>query len=310
MEKKLIAALGAPDPEMELIEELLIRCGIGVVHAKNSKGARVRAEEAYNASFCETDIDIFVECGPAHDERADHHQPGDFGFLLGPNDFMAASSVGQVIAWLAKQCLLPQRWVRNQKHGTDIAGSFLERNPRSDSSLFSGWEVVQADSRIIIPEVFVLTAAGDHCPAAAYAGACHGVSPESLRAYRRWTRAKATNSTEAAVENGWKKGAEAITAAPIIKIDGHPVLDLRDVHVPHMNEVLAQTGKVGLYALNAGREQKVGIVGGGEGSIPGVEPIVAFMDQAPQALGLERMYGNPTRGYAGGFRQREVSHAK
>ena len=310
MDKKLIAALGAPDPEMELIEELLRRCGINIVHAKNSKGARVRAEEAYNASFSEIEIDIFVECGPAHNERADHHQPGDFGFLLGPNDFMAASSVGQVISWLAKKCLLPQRWVRNQRHGTDIAGSFLERNPRSDSSLFSGWEVVQADSRIIIPEVFVLTAAGDHCPAAAYAGACHGVSPESLRTYRRWTRAKATNSTEAAVENGWKKGAEAITAAPIIKIDGHPVLDLRDVYVPHMNEVLAQNGKVGLYALNVGTDEKVGIVGGGEGSIPGVGPIAGFMDRAPQVLGLERMYGNPTRGYAGGFRQREVGHAK
>lgn len=307
-----VAALGSPDMEMQRIESLLTRCGVQVVYAVNTAGMRVRPQEAYSASFGVPvdQIDLFVECGSDaaptdSSKKADHHRPGDFGYDLGPDEFMAASSIGQVIAWLARQGTLPDRWIRNRYKGDAPSGVFVPRSiPDMPSELFSAWEIVQGDFRLVVPEAYVLTAAADHCLSAAYAGRCHGVSHETLWAFRRYGRSALLKVDEWSIARGWQSGLRALTNAPTMIIGGYEVLDLRNMNVPHMNEVLAQTGNVGIFSSPCGPEFKVSIIGAGLGSRAGTGPVEAFLDLAPQMLGLERMYGSPVRGFAGGFRRR------
>src|SRR5690606_1014822 len=124
--------LGAPDPEMEMIEGLLRECGETVVYAADARGERVTAATAYRAHCPDLALDrirsrggaiYLVECDLAdarfgtHSpeytdcaavvERIDHHRPGDPGYGRQPSKFLEASSIGQVIAELARLGRLP-----------------------------------------------------------------------------------------------------------------------------------------------------------------------------------------------------------
>lgn len=137
---KRVWVLGAPDPEMELIEQLLREVGETVVYATVG-GARVTAAQAYGAwEMPEAwGHEVYlVECDPARtghlrrgpgvlpyeqerddpipdpaDERPvlraliDHHRPGDPGYGRPPAEFLPASSVGQVLVELARLRRLP-----------------------------------------------------------------------------------------------------------------------------------------------------------------------------------------------------------
>ena len=125
--------LGAPDHEMELIESILRECGERIEYAtvwRDGVRRRVTPADAYAP-----DVEIgeglrglratayMVECAPAvlvgsaidgidwagEVVTIDHHRPGDPGYGQPPKDFMAASSIGQVIAELATT-----RWWREE----------------------------------------------------------------------------------------------------------------------------------------------------------------------------------------------------
>jgi len=121
--------LGAGDPEMAAIEQLLVRCGERVLYALDESGARVHPGNAYRCVPIE-DPGVariyLVECArdPSHtgqrlmsdapegvdpetegyrywnEIHIDHHRPGDPGFGKSPSDFLGASSIGQVIRTL------------------------------------------------------------------------------------------------------------------------------------------------------------------------------------------------------------------
>lgn len=124
---KCLAILGASDPEMEAIESLLRECGVHVVYA-TVDGSRVYPSNAYQAD-CPKELEggmgeqwgavLRVECAWPDSSTeslavgvdvADHHFPGDPGYGRPPSEFMAASSLGQVISWLAERSLLPRGW--------------------------------------------------------------------------------------------------------------------------------------------------------------------------------------------------------
>lgn len=89
------------DPEMEAIEGLLREAGERIIYA--------RADSAYRVAALSEPIPAGatvyrVECdGPAIPADAiviDHHRPGDPGYGRPPEEFLPASSIGQVIAEL------------------------------------------------------------------------------------------------------------------------------------------------------------------------------------------------------------------
>jgi hypothetical protein len=147
-----IFVLGAPDPEMREIANVLRIAGERYVYAGNGD-ERVHAANAYEALGVTRRIPfkaeiVFVECRvkglrPTH--VIDHHNPGDPGFDCGPQDYLKGSSLGQVLALLG-----------------------LEPTP---------------EQRIVC--------AADHCPQWAYQGMCPGVSPEALSNWRLTSKATA-----------------------------------------------------------------------------------------------------------------------
>src|SRR5690606_38920003 len=108
-----IWVLGAPDPEMAAIESLLRECGERVEYALDDRGERVTPATAYRCPPLKVPAGstvYAVECIatlPKGWARIDHHRPGDPGYGRPPAEFLSASSIGQVIAELARLGKLP-----------------------------------------------------------------------------------------------------------------------------------------------------------------------------------------------------------
>ena len=116
--KQAVFLLGAPDPEMREIEIQALRQGVLVGRCYEASGNRVNARSAYEATQAglvdptapwrhdlpmavwpqEWTAGVFVECnyvGFVNSTRVDHHNPGDPGWGKGPEEYWAASSIGQ-----------------------------------------------------------------------------------------------------------------------------------------------------------------------------------------------------------------------
>lgn len=187
------AVVGAPDPERAAIIHLLEQAGIPVHYAAVGE-SMVHPGNAYQADRIapplppdchvwriECDGPAFADISPSRITVIDHHRPGDPGYGRPPWDFLAASSIGQVVAELARVGRLPQH---DYESGWIPAGRIDEPDPLgfiapSDDLT---WTVTVGDgySIISIPSDIVYTAAADHCLAAAYRGECPGVDPDTL----------------------------------------------------------------------------------------------------------------------------------
>lgn len=317
--------LGASDPEMAAIEAMLRERGEAVAYAaetppRGGNPIRVTPGSAYRATHilgapppggaeaAATTVVVevvWVEAGGSpglaerwlgvdddvvHHIRCDHHRPGDPGYGRPPGEFWGASSIGQVAGLLG-----------------------VAPTPR-----------------------LRVAAAADHCLSAAYAGQCPGVAPGAVREYRRRERAEwlaagpraATAAAceaiaqalggappprgdvrawEAAVEAAWVHTGTRIAAAPRVELaPGVSVADTREEALPELPEVAAQCGVAVLYRLvppPGARDPrpKVGVIGAGAGTRPGEAPIRAFLGGWARAAGLADIYGDPARGYAGGY---------
>lgn len=223
------AILGASDPEMTEIEKLLREYGVVVTYAAVD-GTRVVPENAYKANTLITDSGVLtageeppwwprqsrlciVECGgPAidryrsRDTVADHHRAGDPGFGKSPDGSMSASSLGQVLSWLARVGALPATGRSFLVSGRVPVGKIhYAVPPLGDLTSRGTWHVVVGTASYDqmspdergersaqymqtwdIPTHLVFTAAADHCMAAACRGECLGVDPTELMA---WVRA-------------------------------------------------------------------------------------------------------------------------
>lgn len=305
--------LGASDPEMVAIEQLLAECGEEVVYATVG-GARVRPGNAYKAdglsgadpgleamALSGADV-VIVECGvptPWLYETntvvvVDHHHPGDPGFGRGPASFLGAGSVGQVIGRLAREDRLPRAWPHGP--GEDASpGQFLL--PRG----LSGWTVcVEGDGgagyarHADVPLAIVLAAAGDHCPGHAYRGECPGVDPDALMRWRAETRAAHQRRPAEDVVADVVAATESIRTAPRLGA----VVDLRGRDVPELPEAALRLG-VAYVAAVAERDGRRKIVLGG--ADPRQDEIVASFLAGEIVPGLVGLYGDPARGFAGGY---------
>lgn len=133
IDRDAVFVLGAQDPEMREIERVARDAGHVALHAA-SGGLRCTPQTAYAAdSVARIGPDgrvraavlrpaepaVWVECRIAGREplvRVDHHHPGDPGFTAPPQDYLAGSSLGQVLALLEREPTETQRLLAASDH--------------------------------------------------------------------------------------------------------------------------------------------------------------------------------------------------
>jgi hypothetical protein len=292
---KRLWILGAADPEMAAIERLLQECGETVEHATVRDGVRVHPGNAYSERVDPVCADRYlhsniysVECAAHYviygdsfsvdvPNRVDHHRPGDPGYGKPPADYWLASSLGQVI----------DRLHRLNVETLDIMMS-------------------------LVPDHKLICAA-DHCLAHAYRGECPGVDPDDLMRWRVASRAAFQGRPEAevmvSVEAAIAALQSAITPAGCIAVgnecydaDGMPwplfeIADMRGRHVPELPEAASRTGICFIADGLPGPDGRIKVVC--QSGTP--EQIRSFIEEWAPANGLVDIYGDPARGFAGGY---------
>lgn len=248
----VVWVLGAQDPEMTAIENLLRECGQVVVHATSDAvlygrpgTQRVHGGNAYRATSMseyppDTALYVFVECDVPdmssyiEHARCDHHRPGDPGYGASPSRYMAGSSLGQVISRLAHMGRLPESWTRRDMayHNgvgfvTECDGAMhvvADRLHDSDPDFAHiPWAVLAE-----IPRSLVLTAAADHCLAAAYQGLCPGISVDDLLRHRVEEKATFQKRSVESVLGDIEVAKRALRDAPKLFADGINIANCRN----------------------------------------------------------------------------------
>lgn len=314
--------LGASDPEMERIERLLRRAAQTVAYGLDETGKRAYPSSAYRISSVSDPEALrlavqrgivirLVECGIAKEpeDKAlrrvaekkvaacvfDHHRPGDPGYGRPAHEFLAASSLGQVMAYLAEIGVHPD--------GTPCDEEDVRGVETDDEYLFQGGRWFLWVSReggeghyVLVPEDHVYAAAADHALSAAYRGECPGVDPDDLMRWRVSIRAAFLQVPEADILAAVESAMSELDMAPRILIGGVEVADLRGRSVPELPEASARRGMPFVSSMweRDGR-MKVNLM-----SAP-PEAVRAFLAGEGLAAELSDRYGDPARGFAGGY---------
>jgi hypothetical protein len=160
--------------------------------------------------------------------------------------------------------------------------TYLESSSLGQTLSYLG--VIATDEQRVI-------AAADHCPTQAYQGKCPGVTPEALRQWRTASRAARRGVTPEEMDASILFAKSVLENAERIDVGGCSLPWVSD-RKGEITEASARYNLPFLYAerLNDGRT-KMGIMG----AIPKV--IETWMREC----GLTNVYGDPARGYAGGY---------
>lgn len=280
--------LGAADPEMKRIEEVLTRLDVPFSHAlfKGADGtwSRVHGGVAYKATevgFIGKDgavvlngvnpeTLVFVECaiaGMSPVDRLDHHNPGDRGYGAAPEFYWEASSLGQLYHFL-KEWAVSRPALREWTAGY-LAGVFGEDR--------------------------LLLAASDHCPAHAYKGKCPGVDVAALKAMRRRNAATFQKKSVEDFDREVDAALAMLLALPeVVTSAGTYRVSTGDI--PQLNHAQLELGVPVEYRMVGNARDprtKVGLLGG--------EPELIRLWMSSKASELVDIYGDPARGYAGGY---------
>src|SRR5690606_34992551 len=146
-----------------------------------------------------------------------------------------------------------------------------------------------------IPEEYLLIAAADHCPPAAYRGECPCVDPDVLLRWRAESRAKHQGRTVDEVLADVERALELLEDAPNERL-AHAVYvaDMRGYgHVPELPEAALREG-VAYLATVTDRDGRHKVVLGGH-TTP--ETVRAFLEEWAPSHGLVDIYGEPARGF-------------
>ena len=291
------------------------------------------ADHDWSRSVCDgCAVDYYrVECDWAgsQDSRViDHHRPGDPGFGHGPQEFFESSSIGQVVLELARLGSLPASWVRPHEHsGAGAPGQLRLKGYRgqwlvSEPRAYLGEVQPRHYQGVLVPDDLVYTAAADHCLGAAYAGECQwweddvrcGVDPTDLGRHRAASRARHQGRTVEAVLADIESTQAALHAAPLVTLRSWVaglhcdecrmpeycathVVDMR--REPPWPELPEAATRLGVGYLSGPLESPDGrrkLTVSGD-----AEQVRAFLDHWAPAQGLVDCYGDPARGFAGGY---------
>lgn len=259
-----IFVLGASDPEMRRISELLVSTNRRCLQATKD-GIPVHPGSAYYAnnskdSFPVGSKIIFIECeveGVVPDVIIDHHYPGDPGYDKGPALFWEASSLGQLYGYL-------------------------------------GMEPTTRDK---------VLAAMDHCYNAAMKDECPGISAKEVHKLKIEEIAKGTGSSPEDVRKKIEYFCGVISISRRIPMGEQSVYELAEnVGVGYTLSFLAaqvaaviQKCAVIIHRYNEeGGPEKLSLRGD-----VAPETVEYFMKVWAPAHNLHGIYGSPYRGYAG-----------
>ncbi|MDP2668259.1 MAG: hypothetical protein Q8P07_00260 [bacterium] len=325
---KRVFVLGAPDPEMVEIEAVLREHGENFVYALATDGKRVHPGNAYKMALpgrLDVDEVVFVECGFADGHPCDwladvklavvdHHRPGDHGYGRGPADYMSASSLGQVLNLLG----IPHNPT------CSVCGSEDIRFAGVDSGGWCPYCNGSEDFTVLGPTPQQrIIAAADHCLAAAYRGQCPGVDPDALMKWRVETRAafqkRSTKDILADVERAreilrsklswscYKCGATGSGRPPGMGYGccgyddfvATEWVDLRgQQHVPELPEAAVREG-IPFVSSVKDRDGREKIVLQAASAW-----LVKLFLRGLMIPGLTDLYGDPARGFAGGYEKK------
>lgn len=305
--------LGAPDPEMSAIDAILRRCCVPFAYATDGNGRRVHTGNAYSYDSTSRPVNpfeniVYVECAPADGRHknsivVDHHHPGDPGYGMYPKDFWIASSLGQVY-----DILLWDGLFRPRRHeiectacrpgvfrvGSESAEYLAANNSGNSYRLTCHW--IENDDLFI--------AAADHCLAAAYRGDCPGIDPHALMRWRTKMRASYLGRSISDIIRDIENARNALRDSRCIDICGFRVADMREMgYIPELPEAAARdnTPFIALVKEKGGR-MKVVLQSACS------ELVEAFLGVWAHSEGLIDLYGDPARGYAGGYIHEEKYH--
>lgn len=135
-----------------------------------------------------------------------------------------------------------------------------------------------------------IIAAADHCPTQAYRGECPGVDPLELARWRTHSRAVRRGISPQEMERAIEEAREVLLQAEKIEFAGQSIAWVGD-RKGEIPEASARYGVPFMYAENKGARKKLGIMGAAP------EVIARWMREC----GLQDVYGDPIRGYAGGY---------
>lgn len=263
----VLFVLGASDPEMHAIERLLSRAGAPSVHAAID-GKRVYPANAYKAKPPREAIALLRNGGRVY----------------------LVECVGRA----------PQGALRIDHHHRGDPG--YGRPPAQYWQASSLGQTIAAladslDSHVAITPELRMVAAADHCLGAAYAGACPGVDPDALLRWHVASRAAFEQRSSDAVLHDVEATRIALRTAPRIEL-AHGVFaaDVRAAPPAELLLAAAREGQCCVSAVTArdGRT-KIGCLVGSEAQV------TSFMHTWAPAHHLVDVYGDPVRGFAGGY---------
>ena len=291
--KETVFLLGADDPEMKMVSEILFKekgvqdhfialdetfgyefssCKFRITRIEWARisGNRVHPGNAYQADPV-TDLEpgdvlVRIECEPRSVPLGvevviiDHHRPGDPGFSIGPDRYWEAASIGQLYR-------------------------LLDLEPTQEAKVM---------------------AAFDHSFPAAARGECAGISAEEVIGIKVQSIVNSTKTSAEKVNGRIDHFKTLLSKAPLLSLGEHFVRDLRSEYLGagySLDLLSAQIAIVvgGQAALlrHKDREdepEKISISGC---ALP--ETIEEFKRVWAPSQGLVRVYGVPARGYAGGY---------
>jgi hypothetical protein len=232
-------------------------------------------------------------CGDEHPWGVviDHHRPGDWGFGRPAEEFLAGSSIGQLITQIAYHWVDFPHWPEVQIVRGMLSGVAYQHD-------IGYIACVEGGPTRVIPQEILMVAAADHCLAAAYRGECPGIDPEDLMKWRAASRARFQQRDVADVLRDITAAEAAIHAAPRITLRNTELVDLRGLRVPELPEAQARLGVSVLCDGLPDRDgrSKVNVMG---------DPRAcrAFLDSLDM-LGCDPTsgYGDPSRGIVGAYR--------
>jgi hypothetical protein len=327
-----VIILGNPDPEMEMIKNLAEKAGFLVIWEKDINPDQENWENKI-AVFIEPTRKELISCvrcgeiasgdcnglaisdekypgglGPCGDLHCwaigdlcgpiiiDHHNPNDRGYSYPAVDFLYGSSIGQFIRFLAELDALPEMYFPSadiKELETIPVGTFLYRKIGTKYNGVSEWFIRSYDGWRKISKDILVIAAADHCLNDAYQGKCPGISKLEVLGFRVKTKAAFKKVSILKIEEDIEKAVLKLANAKYLQYGDEiiPVKDLRGEEIPELPEAAAYYNMP--FVANIGKKVVL--------QCAPYEIVEFFIETWGPENGLKNIYGNPNRGFAGGF---------